>query len=95
MALRVSKHIGYPYECVPLFCALVKLANKDESVVFGALEEGNIIEITIISIFLKLILFYFLCRTSNVPRSSILLRREKFLTLLKYFLCFIFFNLFF
>ena len=45
MALRVSKHIGYPYECVPLFCALVKLANRDESVVLGALEEGNIIEI--------------------------------------------------
>ncbi|CAO1424124.1 unnamed protein product [Diamesa tonsa] len=42
MALRLSREIGYSYEVLPIFCALVKLANKDEPVILEALAEGKL-----------------------------------------------------
>lgn len=41
MALKISREIGYSYEVLPIFCALVKLANRDETAVLQALQQGE------------------------------------------------------
>lgn len=41
LALKISQQIGYSYEFLPIFCALVKLAHGNESVVLQALREGE------------------------------------------------------
>ena len=41
MALRILKSLGFAYEVLPIFCALVKIANRNESVILQALHEGD------------------------------------------------------
>ncbi|CAO1428961.1 unnamed protein product [Diamesa serratosioi] len=40
LALQFLKQMGYAYEVLPIFCALVKLANNNETVFFNAINEG-------------------------------------------------------
>ena len=41
MALRILQTLGYPYEYLPIICALVKLANKNETAIREAINEGE------------------------------------------------------